>query len=238
MFLQYNSGGRKATNYIDKELSLVVFQRHKTWPTPQDLAQIRYEACPCHSGNPGGTGSVCRISRERKSVRFSSDRQRHQLRSYQVPLSGNCEAFEHGENRRRTSARPPPLLDQLRHQRSWDRRGFDIHARPCDSVLVNIGELRRWVAIIVGQFSDSWWVRRSRNRDHRKDAKSMGGTQRPWCRSASIGPFVRKILQDEAPLEIAVSEHIRSMPFVWISGDDPPVLTASVDLSSDTAWRC
>jgi integrase len=31
MFLQYNSGGRKATNYIDKELTLLVFQRHKTW---------------------------------------------------------------------------------------------------------------------------------------------------------------------------------------------------------------
>jgi hypothetical protein len=36
-----------------------------------------------------------------------------------------------------------------------------------------------------------------------------------------IGVSREKILQDEARLEIAVSEHIRSMPFVWISVDDP-----------------
>jgi integrase len=31
MFLQYDSGGRKDTNYIGKEANLLVFQRHKTW---------------------------------------------------------------------------------------------------------------------------------------------------------------------------------------------------------------
>jgi hypothetical protein len=61
-----------------------------------------------------------------------------------------------------------------------------------------------------------------KNRDHRTDARSWGIRSDPGAAALQLGMSREKILQDEAQLEIAVSQHIRSMPFVWISVDDPP----------------
>jgi hypothetical protein len=61
-----------------------------------------------------------------------------------------------------------------------------------------------------------------RNRDHRNDATSWGIRGHPGAAALQFGISREQILQDEAQLEIAVSEHIRSMLFVWISVDDPP----------------
>jgi hypothetical protein len=60
-----------------------------------------------------------------------------------------------------------------------------------------------------------------KNRDHRKDAESQGVRGDPGAAALQFGVSREQILQDQGSLEIEVGEHIRSMPFVWISVDDP-----------------
>jgi hypothetical protein len=93
---QYDTGGRKDTNYIDKEGNLLVLHRHKTWrksgtkrvPVTPEIREVLDRCAEFHVSG--------------KSVRFSIRSATPPTGSYQVPLSGICEAFEHGENRRRT----------------------------------------------------------------------------------------------------------------------------------------
>jgi hypothetical protein len=74
-----------------------------------------------------------------------------------------------------------------------------------------------------------------KNRDQRDDPRSWDIGSNPGAAAIVLDLTREQLLRDELSLEVAVSEYIRSLPFLWLSVDDEPSLVAIVACSSATA---